>query len=162
MLASRSATRIVARYALPSTSVSIPPTISSIHSSVPPTSTRCISLATGLSASPHRRSFSAPTTVAAKVSSPSPGATASRVPTGKVHETAAEALKAAGLKDGQTLSANRSSTIQQRTVTNRERRMLALSVACCPDTFLSTCSALQTCRRLRSMRYSHDSHQRCA
>ena len=57
------------------------------------------------SASISRRLFSVTSSPspAAKVNSPSPGATKERVPSNKVYDTPKEALEASGLKDGMTL-----------------------------------------------------------
>ena len=57
------------------------------------------------SASASRRFFSVASSPspAAKVDSPSPGATKERVPSNKVYDTPKEALAASGLKDGMTL-----------------------------------------------------------
>ena len=108
MLASRSGTRLAARHILPSAFViHVVPTAPILPLSKPPSTTRHASRVATTFASAASRHFSAvPTTEASKVASPSPGTTASRVPTNKVYDSAPEALRAAGLKDGQTLSAH--------------------------------------------------------
>ena len=154
--------RMMARHALPSATISLSAATASV--STPPSLTPHVPLTTGLTASPSsRRPFSAaPTTPAAKVNSPSPGTTAARVPTNKkVYDSAAEALRAAGLKDGQTLSVQ---TLLERTLDALKDAMGLPPV--CVDSVLThsvlCVSMLQTCRWLRLVRHSNDSNQRCA